>query len=230
LDDVSSILTNYQMLYSLLQQKKWHTKKLAVKARDVLKTALDVASTANGITILQFTMVLEGSVFRLYALRRRIIAITREAGAGNMVSYGIGALQEFLEVLSADPDRDIELTVDEVTLDKEMVEQSPAITISVKSYASSVQKSYRLKPGDYLIGRDNGCDIVVADPYISKVHAKIFYRDGKWYIVDLGSTNGTYVSGEDIRALGPLVLKNGMKIVLGLSTITVEEIEKTFIC
>ncbi len=47
--------------------------------------------------------------------------------------------------------------------------------------------------GDLLLGRDERSDIHFAGPYISRRHAKVFSRDGRYWIQDLGSQNGTFV-------------------------------------
>jgi serine/threonine protein kinase len=44
-----------------------------------------------------------------------------------------------------------------------------------------------------LLGRDERNDIQFAGPYISRRHAKVFLRDGRYWIQDLGSHNGTFV-------------------------------------
>jgi serine/threonine protein kinase len=43
------------------------------------------------------------------------------------------------------------------------------------------------------LGRDERCDIQFTGPYISRWHAKVFARDGRYWIQDLGSRNGTFV-------------------------------------
>jgi diguanylate cyclase (GGDEF)-like protein len=48
------------------------------------------------------------------------------------------------------------------------------------------------------IGRSGGCDIRISDETVSRRHALIEPQDGAHYIVDLNSTNGTYVN--DLRA------------------------------
>ncbi|HFC00036.1 MAG TPA: FHA domain-containing protein [Phaeodactylibacter sp.] len=42
------------------------------------------------------------------------------------------------------------------------------------------------------IGRSPDCDIVILDEYVSRKHAQIFIKDGKAYIKDLLSSNGTF--------------------------------------
>jgi len=85
----------------------------------------------------------------------------------------------------------------------------------------------KLKPNSYTIGRDPDCDIVIADPFVSRRHAKIFYRDNRWFIEDVGSRNGTYVDGEDIRGRGAVELKEGIEVVLGFSTLLVKGFEES---
>jgi pSer/pThr/pTyr-binding forkhead associated (FHA) protein len=47
------------------------------------------------------------------------------------------------------------------------------------------------------IGRE-GCDITLSDPDVSRRHAEIEIAAGELSIVDLGSTNGTFVNGDRI--------------------------------
>src|SRR5918997_2540959 len=48
-------------------------------------------------------------------------------------------------------------------------------------------------------GRSDGADIRVDDPFASSAHARIFSRAGFMYVEDMGSTNGTYLNGRQIR-------------------------------
>lgn len=51
-----------------------------------------------------------------------------------------------------------------------------------------------------LIGRDFDADIRFRDKRVSREHARLTTRDERWWIEDLGSSNGTFVNGEKIRA------------------------------
>ncbi len=46
------------------------------------------------------------------------------------------------------------------------------------------------------IGRETGCDIVVADPSVSSKHAQLVCKNGRWRMVNMVSTNGIFVNGE----------------------------------
>ncbi len=49
-----------------------------------------------------------------------------------------------------------------------------------------------------LLGRDWQCQIALNDPQCSRVHAAINRDDEGWWITDRGSSNGTYVNGQQV--------------------------------
>jgi hypothetical protein len=63
------------------------------------------------------------------------------------------------------------------------------------------------------IGREADNDIVFADKEVSRNHCELYYLNGRVYIRDLDSTNGTQVNGRDINS--PTVLKKNDLVVLG---------------
>ena len=62
-----------------------------------------------------------------------------------------------------------------------------------------------------VVGRKQG-DLLLEDPLISGVHARIVPRDDKYVLQDVGSTNGTLVDGRLVREV---VLRPGAEIVMG---------------
>ena len=54
------------------------------------------------------------------------------------------------------------------------------------------------------IGRADYNDMVFPDESVSTTHAKLQRREGVWVLVDLDSTNGTFVDGERIKGESPL--------------------------
>jgi len=55
------------------------------------------------------------------------------------------------------------------------------------------------------VGRGTHNDIIVLDESVSDSHAKLQRREDGWYVVDMGSTNGTYVGGRRIDGEAPLI-------------------------
>jgi Ca-activated chloride channel family protein len=74
--------------------------------------------------------------------------------------------------------------------------------------------------GEFLVGRVGGNDLVLPRGNISKRHTRVVGRDGKHIVVDLKTTNGTFVNGQRIDA--PRVLKPGDHIYVGDFTLVYE--------
>lgn len=70
------------------------------------------------------------------------------------------------------------------------------------------------------IGRVPGNDVVLPKGNVSKRHSRIVLKDNRFIVVDLKSTNGTYVNGRKITS--PLVVKEGDKIYIGDFVLTLE--------
>jgi hypothetical protein len=49
-----------------------------------------------------------------------------------------------------------------------------------------------------LLGRADECDIAFADETVSRRHAALTCRDGRWVVQDLQSRNGTWVNGRRV--------------------------------
>src|SRR3954467_243534 len=55
-----------------------------------------------------------------------------------------------------------------------------------------------LTPDAMTVGRSSACNIKIADAGVSSKHAKIWCEDGVYYLMDMGSTNGTFVNDKDV--------------------------------
>lgn len=59
--------------------------------------------------------------------------------------------------------------------------------------------------GELTVGRSAGCTLaLVDDAFASQVHARFFVSDGRSWVEDLGSTNGTYLNGNRVGQPAPL--------------------------
>jgi two-component system cell cycle response regulator len=73
---------------------------------------------------------------------------------------------------------------------------------------------FALDAGDHVIGRGTEANVWVEDPSISRRHACVSRRsDGRFSVEDLGSTNGTFVSGRRIDGRAELV--SGDRVQVG---------------
>ncbi len=83
------------------------------------------------------------------------------------------------------------------------------------------QRRHEYDKSEVTIGRVQGNDVILPKGNVSKRHARIVLKDGKFIIVDLKSTNGTYVNGRKITS--PLVVKENDKIYIGDFILGVEQ-------
>ena len=75
-------------------------------------------------------------------------------------------------------------------------------------------REYVLDGRDIAIGRSPSCDIVLeGDQLASRRHALLRPKNGGYVVVDLGSSNGTYVNGYEIREA--TTLNDGDRIAIG---------------
>lgn len=75
--------------------------------------------------------------------------------------------------------------------------------------------------GDELtVGRASGCQVALPDDsYASQLHARIFRKDGRLFLEDLGSTNGTYLNAKAVTA--PVALRRGDRVQVGRTVLEV---------
>ena len=63
-----------------------------------------------------------------------------------------------------------------------------------------------------LIGRADDSTLVLTDDFASSRHARLTNRSGQWYVEDLGSTNGPYLSGSQVTRPTPVPLGQPIRI------------------
>jgi pSer/pThr/pTyr-binding forkhead associated (FHA) protein len=84
-------------------------------------------------------------------------------------------------------------------------------------------KAIPIMTPQFVIGRDEQCQLRPASPAISKRHCALMVRGGQVYVRDFGSTNGTFVNGQlvegevelfdqDLLKVGPLEFRVGMEV------------------
>ena len=77
---------------------------------------------------------------------------------------------------------------------------------------------YETPKEDFLVGKSNQCEIVIADPHISDVQAKVGTKNNKYFIKNLGQ-NPISVNGQET---GGQFINNGDEIALGKTRFFIE--------
>src|SRR3569832_2128159 len=87
-------------------------------------------------------------------------------------------------------------------------------TCRLVSHASGGRREYAFDKGMVRIGAMDDNDVVIADETVSRYHCRIVQEEGGYLLIDLGSTNGTFVAGVRVREA---FLNSGCVIGLGQS-------------
>jgi hypothetical protein len=80
----------------------------------------------------------------------------------------------------------------------------------------NMQRTYELSAPLTILGRGTDCDLRLVDPGVSRHHAELRVEDSEVVLVDLGSTNGTFVNGKPVRRV---TLTDGTRVTLGRTTL-----------
>lgn len=59
--------------------------------------------------------------------------------------------------------------------------------------------------GGLSIGRSKDADVQIDDRYASSIHARVFSREGRFFVEDMNSTNGTLLNGATLQGEADLI-------------------------
>lgn len=109
-----------------------------------------------------------------------------------------------------------------VEAERAVVDRPPSALSSMATVTvGETHHDVALRGEQVVVGRLSDCDICLSDANASRRHAA-FAREGDgWTIDDLGSTNGTYLGGEQVT--GPVRLRDGDVVEIGLTRLTYHE-------
>jgi hypothetical protein len=66
--------------------------------------------------------------------------------------------------------------------------------------------------GGLSIGRSKEADVRIDDRYASSLHARVFSREGRFYVEDMNSTNGTLLNGATLQGEAELIDGDNVQI------------------
>jgi anti-anti-sigma factor len=79
-------------------------------------------------------------------------------------------------------------------------------------------REYAIPPDGLLIGRRADAGVPLDDAEVSRRHAEVRYRAGRYFVADLGSSNGTLLNGQAIE--GEVPLADGDVVQVGAAHLT----------
>ena len=89
----------------------------------------------------------------------------------------------------------------------------------VVTEAEGGSRAYPMGQDPLQIGRSDACQVILQDTYASQMHARVYPKDGEWFVEDLGSTNGTYLNR--VKVSHPAPVGPGDEIRIGKTTLEV---------
>jgi predicted component of type VI protein secretion system len=87
------------------------------------------------------------------------------------------------------------------------------VQLVVTAVGPNQGRAIPLTTAKFMIGRDPDCQLRPASQAVSKKHCAIEVRDGKVFVADIGSTNGTVVRGQIIT--GEVEVESGDALKVG---------------
>jgi pSer/pThr/pTyr-binding forkhead associated (FHA) protein len=96
-----------------------------------------------------------------------------------------------------------------------------ADTSSLPRLTDASGREYLLHEGGNGIGRESA-DVLLADPTVSRSHAKLTLEGGKCSVEDLGSSNGTYADGKRVEAGERVEVTDGAELKFGSAVLTLK--------
>ncbi|THJ68725.1 FHA domain-containing protein [Arthrobacter echini] len=112
-------------------------------------------------------------------------------------------------------------TAREVRRNPELVEQPAPVRTAARQLVVTegplAGTVLELAASPILLGRAQESSLVLEDDYASGRHARLFPQGSRWFIEDLGSTNGTYLGGQQLTRALPV--EPGVPIRIGKTVI-----------
>jgi diguanylate cyclase (GGDEF)-like protein len=88
-----------------------------------------------------------------------------------------------------------------------------ACLVHIYPLGSAIGRRYKLGTDALVLGRSDACDVAIPDASVSRRHAHIEPHTGGYIVVDLDSTNGTFVN--DVAIVGGRRLRDGDYLRVG---------------
>jgi len=90
-----------------------------------------------------------------------------------------------------------------------------ALTVIVRSGDLETEASITFDAPRIVIGRGDGCEVLLPDPSVSHRHASIRQRGTDYVVIDEGSTNGTFIGPVRLSPQAPRIVKHGELVRVG---------------
>ncbi len=97
--------------------------------------------------------------------------------------------------------------------------QAPVFAVVVHEKGGAERRE-TFETAELTVGRVQGNELMLPKGNVSKRHARLLYRDGRFIVTDLNSTNGTYVNRR--RITQATIVREGDRIYVGDFVLRIE--------
>jgi class 3 adenylate cyclase len=165
----------------------FHYGDVICEAGDVFGDTVNVAARVAGLARADQIMTTQAVQEALpSSLQNETYQIMSAELKGKQEKYPI-----FLAIWEED---NLETTRFNATLPHQSVENACELSLNYNGKLFKINVEHKI----ILLGRGDGCDIIVRNSVVSRLHVRVEFRFGKFLIVDQ-STNGTYIRFSDGR-------------------------------
>jgi pSer/pThr/pTyr-binding forkhead associated (FHA) protein len=110
-----------------------------------------------------------------------------------------------------------------LNVEEKPAESEPSQVLSPWKLITSDDTHVQLSIGTTTVGRAKERGLLIDDPKVSRLHAELHAIKDKLELVDLGSTNGTFVNSERLTPNQPRLLKSGDELLFGSTRFICQE-------
>lgn len=148
------------------------------------------------------------------------VGVTLRFGSWKLALVGGASPVADQTIVVALADKTVALTEDQALIGKDEAEPPPAAAAPAQFVASltkleGICDDIMISVGVLTLGRKAGNGLVLADPYLSGRQADIVADEAGVFLVDVGSTNGTFVNGQKLVPQDRQLLLDGDEVQLG---------------
>ena len=108
----------------------------------------------------------------------------------------------------------------DIKIQAEQLSYSQVTPIRLSFMEKDDLKDYRFSKAEITLGRDTSCDCLLNDKTVSNRHARLTFHHQRWWVEDIGSTNGTFLNQEAIST--PMIVTSGDQITCGQIVLTIQ--------
>ena len=98
------------------------------------------------------------------------------------------------------------------------LKRAPVVGWLVVLSGAQKGEDFRLREGRNALGTARDSEVLLQDPAVSGKHASLNYKDGKFQLTDLDSTNGTFVN-DDPESVAKIELHDNDTVRVGETTL-----------